>query len=51
MLAFLFNVYLFILRGGGEGAEREGERGSQAGSTLSEDPNAGLEPTSREIMP
>ena len=32
---------------GGEGAEREGERESQAGSTLSD---MGLEPTRCEIM-
>ena len=35
----------------GEGAEREGERESQAGSTLvNTEPNMGLSPTNCEIM-
>ena len=33
-----------------EGAEREGERGSQAGSTASAEPDARLDPTNREIV-
>ena len=48
-------VYLF-LRGtaSGGGAEREGDTGSEAGSRLravSTEPDAGLEPTNREIRP
>ena len=42
-----FNVYFFILRGAGRGRERERqrqkERESQAGSTLSAEPNVRLD--------
>ena len=38
------------MRGRGRGIERKGERESQAGSTLSTEPNAGLDPTNCEIM-
>ena len=33
-----------------EGAEREGERGPQAGSMASAEPDARLDPTNREIV-
>ena len=54
--SFFKNVYLFW--GGGErervsreGAEREGKKESEAGSTLPvQRPNEGLEPTNREIV-
>ena len=45
-----FNVYLFLR---GEGAEREGDTESEAGTRLravSTEPNAGLEPTNHEIV-
>ena len=52
----LFHVYLFLrqresMKGGG--AERDGDTESEAGSRLravSTEPDAGLEPTNREIM-
>ena len=53
-----FNVYSFLRDGErqsvrGEGAEGEGDTGSEAGSRLravSTEPEAGLEPTNREIV-
>ena len=48
-LFIYFKVYLFILVGEGQ-REREGERESQAGHTVSTEPNAGLELTNLEIM-
>ena len=53
-----FNVYSFLRDGErqsvrGEGAEGEGDTGSEAGSRLravSTEPDAGLEPTNREIV-
>ena len=55
---FFLKVYLFILRererkgahAGRGGAEREGERESQAGSTLLAQPDVGLDPTNHEIL-
>ena len=52
----VFNVYLFFERERGHergGAEREGDTESEADSRLravSTEPNAGLEPTNREIV-
>ena len=52
-------MFIFIFEGGGRqrgsgrGAEREGDMGSEAGSRLravGTEPDAGLEPTDREIM-
>ena len=54
---FFFNVYSFFDRErqseSGGGAETEGDTESEAGSRLravSTEPDAGLEPTDREIM-
>ena len=45
---FLVFIYLYMR---GDGAEREGEREAQPGSTLSsKEPNTWLEPTNHEIM-
>ena len=52
----VFNIYLFWEkerereRASGGGAESEGERKFQAGSTLSVEPDAGLEFMNREIF-
>ena len=55
-LFYFFIVYLFLRereRVSREGAEREGDTESEAGSRLravSTEPDAGLEPTNREIL-
>ena len=52
----VLNVYLFLTERQsmiGGGAQREGDTESEAGSglrTVSTEPDAGLEPTDREIM-
>ena len=51
-LSFFFNVYLFLREStSGGGAEREGEQRSQGRFRADgREPDAGLEPTNREIM-
>ena len=51
-LFIYLNLFFFLEREHelGRGAEKEGDRESQAGSTVSTEPNVGLELTSREIM-
>ena len=47
-LMLIFKIY--FEREGAEEGQREKERGSQAGSTLSTEPDVGLDPMNHEIM-